>query len=54
MGRIVKGIIPDRIVYPHRHFLPIFCLNPRKKGMENPRKSHPFYNPAGGNRDIQN
>jgi hypothetical protein len=44
--RVVKGIIPDRIFYPHPHFLPIFCLNLRRKGMENPRKIHPFYNPA--------
>jgi hypothetical protein len=46
--RVVKGIIPDRIFYPHPHFLPIFCLNLRKKVMENPRKSHPFYNPEWG------
>ena len=46
--RVVKGIIPDQIFYPHPHFLPIFCLNLRKKVMENPRKSHPFYNPEWG------
>ena len=39
-------MIPDRISYPHSHFPPIFYLNLRKKGMENPRKSHPFYKPA--------
>jgi hypothetical protein len=44
--RVVKRIIPDRIFYPHPHFLPVFCLNLRKKGMENPSKSHPFYNPG--------
>ena len=27
-------------------FVPIFYLNLRKTGMENPRKSHPFYKPA--------
>jgi hypothetical protein len=42
--RLVKGCIPDRIFHPH--FLPIFGLNLRKKGMENPRKSHPFYKPG--------
>jgi hypothetical protein len=41
-------MIPDKIFYPHPHFLPIFCLNLRKKGMDNPRKSHPFYNPGLG------
>jgi hypothetical protein len=46
LNRVVNGIIPDRIFYPHPHFLPSFCLNLRKKGMENPRKSHPFYNPG--------
>jgi hypothetical protein len=43
--RVVKRIIPDQIFYLHLHFLPIFCSNLRKKEIENPRKSHPFYNP---------
>ena len=43
LTRVVKGMIPDRISYPH--FFPIFCLDLRKRGMENPRKSHPFYKP---------
>jgi hypothetical protein len=42
LARVVKEIIPDQIFYPNPLFLPIFCLNLRKKGMENPRKSHPF------------
>ena len=44
--RVVKRMIPDQIFNPHPHFLPFFCLNLRKKGMENPRKSHLFYNPG--------
>jgi hypothetical protein len=43
VSRVVKGMIPDRISYPHPHYFPIFCLNLRKKGIENPRKNHPFY-----------
>jgi hypothetical protein len=30
--KVVKGIIPDRNLYPHPNFLPIFCLNLRKNG----------------------
>jgi hypothetical protein len=44
--RVVEGMIPDQISYPHLHFFPIFCFNLRKKGMENPSKSHPFYKPV--------
>jgi hypothetical protein len=40
--RVEKGIIPDQIFYPHPHFL----LKPTQKEDKNPRKSHPFYNPA--------
>jgi hypothetical protein len=40
--RVVKGIIPDRIVYPHPHYLPIFCLNLRKKGWKTHAKAIPF------------
>jgi hypothetical protein len=47
-ARPVKGCIPDQIFYPHPHFFPIFCLNLRKKGIENPAKTHPFYKPAEG------
>ena len=46
LGRVVKGMIPERISYLHPHFCPILCLNLRKKGMENPRKSHLLYKPG--------
>ena len=39
---LVKGCIPDRIFYPYPYSSPFFCLHIRKKGMENPRKTHAF------------
>ena len=40
--RLVKACIPKRIFYPHLHSLPIFCLNPHKKGWKTHAKPIPF------------